>query len=37
MWERGLDLFGLEWEQMARSCEKGEEPSGSTKYGELLD
>jgi hypothetical protein len=33
----GLDWVGSEWRQVARNCECGNEPSGSTKRGEFLD
>jgi hypothetical protein len=33
----GLDWCGLEYGQMAGSCECGNETSGSIKYGEFLD
>ena len=32
-----LDSFGSGYRPMENSCEHGNEPSGSTKYGEFLD
>jgi hypothetical protein len=37
MWGYGLDPAGSEMGQVASSCEYGDEPSGSIKYGEFLD
>jgi hypothetical protein len=34
---RGLDRYGSGYEQVAGSCECGNEPSGSIKCGEFLD
>ena len=33
----GLDRTGSRYVQVAGTCECGNEPSGSIKYGELLD
>jgi len=37
MWGHGLDRCGSEEGQVAGTCECGNEPSGSTKFGENLD
>jgi hypothetical protein len=37
MWLYGLDLAGSGEGQVAGTCECGNEPSGSIKYGEFLD
>ena len=37
MWGYGLDLSGSGQGQAAGTCECGNEPSGSIKYGEFLD
>ena len=37
MWGHGLDLCDLVWRQVAGSCKRGNEPSGSVKCGEFLD
>jgi hypothetical protein len=37
VWGCGLDSFGSGQGQVAGSCEHGNEPSGSIKYGEFLD
>ena len=37
MWGYGLDLAGSGWGNVAVSCECGNEPSGSIKFGEFLD
>jgi hypothetical protein len=38
-WEggHGLDLSGSAYGQVAGTCDYGNEPSGSIKYGEFLD
>jgi hypothetical protein len=36
-WGHGLDLSGLEKEQVEGSCERGNDPSGFTKFEEFLD
>jgi len=37
-WKRQeLDLSGQKYGQVSESCECGNEPSGSIKYGEFLD
>jgi len=36
MWEHGLDRFGPRHGQVAGTCEYGNEPSGSIKYGEFF-
>jgi hypothetical protein len=36
-WGHGLDLSGSEQEQVARSCECGNESPGSIKCGEYLN
>jgi len=33
----GLDWSGSAWGQVAGTCEYGNEPSGSVKYGESFD
>jgi hypothetical protein len=33
----GLDRAGVEYGQVAGTCECGNEPSSSIKYGEFLD
>jgi len=37
MWEFGLDRAGSGWRQEAGTCDCGDEPSSSIKYGEFLD
>ena len=37
MWEYGLDRTGSGYEEVAETCECGNEPSGSIKCGEFLD
>ena len=37
MWGYGLDRAGSAYEQVAGSCECGNEPSGSIKCEEILD
>ena len=37
MWEHGLDRAGSGQGQVARTCEYGNETSGSVKCGEFLD
>jgi len=37
MWVYGLDCAGPGYRQVADTCECGNEPSGSVKWGEFLD
>jgi len=37
MWGLGLDLSGSGYGQLADTCDCGNEPPGSIKYGEFLD
>jgi len=36
-WGHGLERAGLRYGQVAGTCERGNEPSGSVKCGEFLD
>ena len=36
-WGHGLDRSGLEQGQVVGTCERGNEPSGSIKYGKFLE
>ena len=37
MGDLGLDRAGVGWEQVAGTCECGDEPSDSIKCGKFLD